>query len=212
MPELTTYQSELFVGIRNETQTINDQLEKNKLYQLVTKHANSNSPMEQGMFIIGATYNKGNDIYHEISEKTQFPAVNVSVDNELATTSFTNQRYQGQNVTIETGGNTLTGTLEFHVRDDDDTYKELLSKFFRNLNVSADGQTVTNDDLNNELVFVLRLLLNKDAAGQLTHLIAGITFTSLPSAFSFAEPAVQSRTLSWSQASGTISNTVTQEI
>lgn len=210
MAELTTYQSELHVGTKAETQVINDQLEAGKLYQLTNRHLNSTIAMQEGMFILGATYNRGNDIYHEIVEEARFPAVSVNIDNELTNISYTNQIYGGQNVNIETGGNTLTGSLEFHVRDDNDFYKSVLSKFYQDVTVSADGQTIGLQPIKTDLVFVLRILLNKDEATK-RHLIAGITFTNLPTALTFGEPGVQLRNLTWSQASGTISHTLTKE-
>ncbi len=49
MAELTTYQSELHVGTKAETQVINDQLEAGKLYQLTNRHLNSTIAMQEGI-------------------------------------------------------------------------------------------------------------------------------------------------------------------
>ncbi len=210
MAELTTYQSELFVGTKSETAFAGANLDATKLYQLVTKATNSASPLEEGMFIFGATNNRGQDTYFEISEETSFPAVSVQIDNELTTITYTNQSYGGQNVNLETGGNTLSGSLEFHVRDDNTFYETVLRKFYQDVTVSSDGLTVGVTPINSDLVFVLRILLNKDADTK-KYLIAGITFTNLPTSLTFGEPTVQLRNLSWSQASGTLSHTVTKE-
>ncbi len=209
MPELTTYQSELFVGTRSEDAVVGS-LDQSKLYQLITKDSGSSSPLREGMFVVGGGYAVNNDVYREISEEASFPAVSVSIDNELTTITFTNQSYGGQNVNLETGGNTLTGSLEFHVRDDNTFYESVLSKFYEDVAISQDGQTVAVNPIKTDLVFVLRILLNKDADTK-KYLIAGITFTNLPTSLSFGDPAVQIRNLSWSQASGTLSHTVTKE-
>lgn len=210
MAELTTYQSELFVGTRG-TDAVVGSLDQSKVYQLMTKDANSNSALREGMFVVGAGYTVNNDVYREITEEASFPAVSVQIDNELTTITFTNQSYGGQNVNLSTGGNTLSGSLEFHVRDDNDFEKDVLSKFYDDVQISGDGQTVTVVPIKTELVFVLRILLNKDETGRKRYLLAGITFTTLPTQLAFGDPNVQLRNLAWSQASGTISHTITKE-
>ncbi len=203
MAELTTYLSHLTVGSLSGTSQSGN-LDPTKTYYL-RKKGGTNISMPEGGFLFGSNTPAGSNDFVLIEERANFPAISVSINKELKSSSYTNQSYAGEDVTILTGGGTLSGSLDFHLTDDDNFFELVLSKFYDV--VHTGGQEVSTTDINDSLFFVLRVLLNsKDATAR--YLVAGITFTSLPNEWLFGESNVQSRNLTWSQASGTRSHII----